>query len=287
MKILSINSIQTFTNSKKSKAKFNNKTCSNITVSEANSNGRWFHSKCDNPSYRVYLDEKPEMINKPKIEYEYYNIRRDENGEDILTPITGKIIMQNGKVQVADKDTVYDFSGISYKKQNDELIQEVRHAKGYPFYVTEYRNGKEYKLTRYSQNSHKINEVYFFDGSFELSQKTAPQNTSTTIEFQTLNRNNEKIALSYTAVNKEGSKGNIECEIPTEDGYKTIKLNWTYPIVKYSFSGSSKDAQSLKYVLIQLKETIKSNEYKEDFGSTSYINWQLYDAIDYLGKISK
>ena len=49
MKILSINSIQTFTNSKKSKAKFNNKTCSNITVSEANSNGRWFHSKCDNP----------------------------------------------------------------------------------------------------------------------------------------------------------------------------------------------------------------------------------------------
>ena len=288
MKILSINSIQTFTNSKKSKAKFNNKMGTNITISQANSNGRWFIDNCSNPSDIFYIDEiKPEVIKKPKIEYEYYNAVKGEDGENILIPITGEIIMQNGKVKVIDGNNVYDFSGISFKKQNGELVQKVRHVKGYPTSVTEYKDGKEYKYTHYSQNSHKINQVYFFDGSFELSQNIAPQNTSSTIEFQTLNKRGEKTAVKFVAIGKENGQGSAQCEFPAEDGYRTITLNWSYPVVKYSFYGSAKEAGYMQNALIKLRDTIRSDEYKEDFASHSYLNRQLADAIGYLEDIKE
>ncbi len=285
MKILNINSIQTFTHSKKSKAKFNNKTVSNINVSQANTKGGWFYSKCDDPSYRVYIDEIKPEINKPSADYEYFNVQEDENGESTLTPVSGEIFIKDGKIQVKNGDEITLFNGISQKRIQGEIVQEVRHVKGYPASVIEYKDGEQYKYKHYSQNYHKINQVYLFDGSFDLSKKNAPQDKSTTLEFQTQNKRGEKMAVSFTAPQSKSLEGKAECEFPTDEGYKTITLKWSYPVINYSFYGSAKDAQLLQNMLIKLKAITKSDEYKEDFGTTPYLNWQLYDAIDYLENI--
>ena len=286
MKITKINSIQTFKNNQKPKVKSDNQTISNIAVSRANTNNRWFIDNCSNPSDIIYLDEiKPKIIQKPKIECEYFSISRNENKEDVFTPLTGEITIKDGKVQIFDRDKTYDFSGISRKKKNGELIQEVRYLKGYPFYITEYKDGEEYKLTHYSQHTHKINHVYYFDGSFELKQQSTPDFTA--IELQTKNANGEKIAVQINAAKNKQKQASAICEVPDNDGYKTISLYWNYPNTGYLFQSGKQDAALLKYALDELKTTLENDKYKDNFGNASFVCEQLSDAINYLNNISE
>ncbi len=215
---------------------------------------------------------------------EYFQTEKDEFGEDICILLGGTIIEDAGKLKLAQDASLSDFKGIAVKKINNEIVQEIRYIKGYPMSITDYKDGKEYKYTHFSQNSHKINHVYYFDRSFELSQKSGPQNSYLEVEYQRTNKYGEKYALNLTATNKQDVEGKAQCQIPTDDGYKTIELKWDY-FKKYSFDGSKEDAKNLQNALDELKDVINKDEYKKDFGSNDYLNKELSDAIKYLENV--
>ncbi len=250
------------------------------TLSETNLKGKPFSSNYASLSNAVCTDEF-----KPQTKTEYFKIGKDENGEKIYIPVEGTIISEFGKTKLAHGVNFDDFKGVAFKKNDDEIIQETHYLNGYPICVTDYKDGEEYKYTHFSHGTHKINQIYYFDGSFEISQKTASQNSSITTELRTLNENGEKIGVDVVATRKQGIEGSAECIIPTDDGYKTIALRWSYPNVKYSFEGSKEDARELKNMLQKLVQTINMPEYKKYFGKNIYFNMQLNDAIFYLSVI--
>ena len=230
------------------------------------------------PLLKAYTNET-ELNKKP----EYYYVTKDKYNQKVQTPVSGEIIQEDdGKIKVAYGDRTIDFSGNSYERTDDEIKREIRYFKGYPVAIIDYKDNEEYKFTRYSQHSHKVTQVYYFDGSFELSQKTAAQNISSTVELQFINEDNEKIAIGISAPNKVGAKGNAQCSIPTDDGYKTLRLEWTYPDMNYSYCTDDINIEHLKNALYKLEGVINDDEFKNDFASCNYLNEQLSKAIKYL-----
>ena len=277
MKIFPINYINSFKNTQKPKS-----DRLNITISEADTDGKWFYSSCSNPSLRICKDEfcpeeKQETI-------EYYRTMQGKNGQtEVVSTVTP--IIAGKKFYISNDGKLDELWGVSYKKSNDELIQKTKYIKGYPIEITDYKDGEEYKITHYSQNTGRMNHIYYFDGSFELLQSSTPVNSI--VELQSLDENGEKFALHFMAAKGNGIKGNAICSVPDdEEGHKTISLSWTYPNIKYSFNGDKEDAASLKNALLKLKKVLKDEKYREDFGSYHIVNNQLYDAIGYLSDLA-
>ena len=96
---------------------------------------------------------------------------------------------------------------------------------------------------------------------------------------------NKKTTTNFKATIEPNSVGG--CEYISKKNAKEPKktaMFWKYPEMTYIFQGNKEEAMRLQNALLNLQNTINSENYCNDFGNTKSLNQQLSMAIEYLSK---
>ena len=219
---------------------------------------------------------------KPNQNAEYYFI--NAGGKEVKADgiITSKAGIFGEKLFITRNGNTTTYDDWARVKKDGGVTEEILYSAGIPEFIMEYKNEEPYKRTSFSFCPYLKSYVSYEDGSFSIYQNVDDDEAS----IGTIRKTKDKtIQTNFISTRKDGDIG--ACSVSIKDnsfGTKKVSLYWDYPEMNFSKTDSKEDSLLLREALNDLKATINSDEYRDDFGHTKSLNNQLDKAIKYLSK---
>ena len=218
-------------------------------------------------------------------------------GKQEFTP---EIFIQSGdRLFIKNKDSYIPYgANLGEYNAKGELIKNTTYNNGTKYIVTHYKNGQKVQQDGYedvfsrSPQVNKRTHVIKFEAnnptgkkpliSFAISRNYGKKWTNSPSIVFRQNGKNDSLFI-YFATPSDEKNGEIEINYKNKNS-----SNCFYSIIQddkdYSLKISSdKESNETAYLALQeLKETIQSDEFIDDFGSNQKFNSELNKAIEFL-----